>query len=171
MRRVKDLVPSSPGPSKNEAYRSRHDISWFHYTAGNVLQNMDAVDWPKVHRHLPLATMDEAAGRPNPVWREQFEHARLDEFWEPLRYQDKYDGVKVPVLHISGWYDDEQLGTPLNFFGMTTRGPTEVRGSQKLLMGPWPHAINSTTKLGEVELAPPRRSTSRPRRCASSTAG
>ena len=35
-------------------------------------------------------------------------------------YQDKFDRVNVPVLHISGWYDDEQIGTPLNFIGMTT---------------------------------------------------
>jgi putative CocE/NonD family hydrolase len=127
-------------------------ISWYHFTAGRVLQNMEAVDWAKVHEHLPLETMDEASGRPNQHWKEMFDHARLDEWWEPLRYQNKFDRVKVPVLHISGWYDDEQVGTPLNFIGMTSKGATpEVRRQQKLLMGPWPHAINSTSKLGEVD--------------------
>jgi putative CocE/NonD family hydrolase len=115
---------------------------------------MDAVDWSKIHSHLPLVTMDDAAGRPNPVWKEMFEHPRLDAYWEPLRYQDKYDRVKVPVLHISGWYDDEQIGTPLNYIGMTTKGPEGVRRSQKLLMGPWPHAVNSTSRLGEVDFGP-----------------
>jgi predicted acyl esterase len=28
------------------------------------------------------------------------------------------------VLHISGWYDDEQIGTPLNFRGMVAKGAT-----------------------------------------------
>ena len=65
-----------------------------------------------------------------------FDHARLDEWWEPLRYQNKFEQVKVPVLHISGWYDDEQVGTPLNFIGMTSKGATpEIRRQQKLLMG------------------------------------
>ena len=37
------------------------DISWYHFTAGRVLQNMEAVDWAKIHQHLPLETMDEAS--------------------------------------------------------------------------------------------------------------
>jgi putative CocE/NonD family hydrolase len=131
------------------------DISWYHFTAGRVSQNMDAVDWSKIHRHLPMKTMDEAAGRPNRYWKELFEHTRLDDWWEPLRYQNKFDRVKVPVLHISGWYDDEQIGTPFNFSMMTTNAATpELRRSQKLLMGPWPHAINSTSKLGDVDFGP-----------------
>ena len=56
------------------------------------------------------------------------------------------------MLHISGWYDDEQIGTPQNYAGMTTRGATpEARASQRLLMGPWGHAVNTTQKLGEVD--------------------
>ena len=42
-------------------------ISWYHLTARNVMQNMDAVDWDRLNWHVPLLTMDEAAGRgPNP---------------------------------------------------------------------------------------------------------
>lgn len=148
------VTPSDPFVEWPTGVHLPMDISWYHYTAGHVAQNMDAVDWAKIHWHLPLYTMDEAAGRPNPLWKEDFDHPQLDEYWEPLRYQDKYDRVKVPVLHISGWYDDEQIGTPLNFIGMTTKGPAEVRKSQKLLMGPWPHAVNSTSKLAEVDFGP-----------------
>ncbi len=129
-------------------------ISWFHYTAGHVSQNMEAVDWTKIYKHLPLCTMDEAAGRPNPYWKEDLDHPLVDAYWESLRYQNKYDRIKVPILHISGWYDDEQISTPLNFIGMTTKGPEAVRKKQKLLMGPWPHAVNSTSKLADVEFGP-----------------
>ncbi len=148
------VTPSDPFVEWPTGTHLPMDISWYHYTAGHVSQNMDAVDWAKVHWHLPLYTMDEAAGRPNPIWKEEIGHPQLDSYWEPLRYQNKYDKVKVPVLHISGWYDDEQIGTPLNFIGMTTKGPAEVRKSQRLLMGPWPHALNSTSKLGEVDFGP-----------------
>jgi putative CocE/NonD family hydrolase len=131
-------------------------ISWYHYTAGRMTQNMGALDWSKIHLHLPIYTMDEAAGRPNPYWKETIDHAKLDEWWEPLRYQDKYDRVLVPALHVSGWYDDEQIGTPLNFIGMTTEGRTEeIRRSQKLLMGPWPHGIlRAKRQLGEIDFGP-----------------
>ena len=127
-------------------------LSWYHITAGKVSQNMEAVDWTKLYWHLPIFTMDEAMGRPNKNWKDFVEHSKLDSYWEPLRYQNKFDRVKVPVLGISGWYDDEQIGTPLNFAGMTSKTIDEkVRRTQRLLMGPWPHAINSTSKLGEVD--------------------
>lgn len=127
-------------------------ISWFHFTSGHVAQNMEAVDWNKLYWHLPMITMDEAMGRPNRNWKDEIEHSKLDGWWEPRRYQNKYNRVQVPALGISGWYDDEQVGTPLNFAGMTSKSIDErVRRSQKMLMGPWPHAINSTSKLGEVD--------------------
>jgi putative CocE/NonD family hydrolase len=129
-------------------------VSWHHFTAGHVSQSMDAVDWTRIHRHLPLYTMDEAMGRPSPNWKEDLDHPLLDDYWEAIRYQNKCDRVKVPVLHISGWYDDEQISTPLNFIGMTTQGPAEVRDKQKLMMGPWPHAVNSTSRLSDVEFGP-----------------
>jgi len=131
------------------------DISWYHFTSGHVLQNMEAVDWKKLYEHLPLGTMDEAMGRPNRFWKEEVEHSKLDSWWDYKRYQNQYEQVRVPVLNISGWYDDEQVGTPLNFIGVTTKGATaEVRRSQRLLIGPWPHAINSSTKLGQIDFGP-----------------
>jgi putative CocE/NonD family hydrolase len=33
-------------------------------------------------------------------------------------------------------------------------GSEEARGNQKLLMGPWPHGVNSTSRLGEVDFGP-----------------
>jgi len=146
------VTPSDPFVEWPTGQPLPMDISWYHFTAGHVLQNMEAVDWKKLYLHLPLLTMDEATGRPNPLWKEEVEHSKLDSWWEPQRYQNKYEQVRVPVLGISGWYDDEQVGTPLNFIGMTTKGADEkLRRSQKMLMGPWPHAINSTAKLGEVD--------------------
>jgi len=72
-----------------------------------------------------------------------------------MRYQNKYEKVQVPVLHISGWYDDTQRATPMNFIAMRRRGATEaVRRNQKLVIGPWPHAINSTSKLGDIDFGP-----------------
>jgi putative CocE/NonD family hydrolase len=37
---------------------------------------------------------------------------------------------------------------------MTTKAVPPVRNRQKLLMGPWPHAVNSTSKLGGVDFGP-----------------
>jgi hypothetical protein len=116
---------------------------------------MEAVDWETVYEHLPLMSMDDAAGRRHPIWREQLQHTQLDAYWEVQCYQNKFDRLDLPVLHISGWYDDEQIGTPLNFKGMTQHAAGELgRLNQKLIMGPWGHRVNTTTQLGEVDFGP-----------------
>ena len=149
------VSPSDPFVESPTGIPIPQDISWYFFTAGHVLQNIDAVDWNRVYEHLPLIDLDEVAGRRDQNWKDLFDHTTLDAWWEPLRYQNKFERVRVPVLHISGWYDDEQVGTPLNYIGMTTKGATpEIRKNQKLLMGAWPHAVNSTSKLGDVDFGP-----------------
>jgi putative CocE/NonD family hydrolase len=147
------VPPSDPFVETPTGLPSPMNLCWIHYTSGRQLQLMEAVDWERVYDHLPLLTMDEAAGRgPQRRWRVEIEHARLDDYWRRICYQDKFDQMDVPALHISGWYDDEQIGTPLNFHGMTTHAATaEARRSQRLLMGPWGHNVNSTAKLGDVD--------------------
>jgi putative CocE/NonD family hydrolase len=101
----------------------------------------------EVYRHRPLIEMDGAAGFRSALWREECRHQTLDEWWEPLRYQHRIGEVDVPVLHISGWYDDEEIGTPANFAAMTAAG----RAGQRLLMGPWGHQVNADRRLGELD--------------------
>jgi putative CocE/NonD family hydrolase len=144
------VSPSDPYVEFPTGAQSPMMLSWHRLTAGRMRQQVDDVDWESVYRHLPLRTMDEAAGFDAPHWREQLSHPTLDEFWEPKRYQDRLGEIDVPVLHISGWYDDEQIGTPLNFAAMVAGGASR----QQLLMGPWGHAINTTRKLGEVDFGP-----------------
>jgi uncharacterized protein len=149
------VTPSDPFVETPTGLPSPMSLCWMHYVSGRYNQPMEAVDWLKVYEHLPLLTMDEQAGRSMPQWRAQIAHAQLDEFWEPLRYQQRFERVNVPVLHISGWYDDEQIGTPLNFMGMTQRAATpEARRSQRLIMGAWGHVVNTTSHLGDLEFGP-----------------
>ncbi len=149
------VTPSDPFVETPTGLPSPMTLCWLHYVSGRMNQLMEAVDWERVYEHLPLITMDERAGRRNPHWRANIEHPQLDDYWKPRRYQDKFEQVDIPVLHISGWYDDEQIGTPLNYIGMTTRGATPAaRAGQRLLMGPWGHVVNTVSKLGEVDFGP-----------------
>jgi putative CocE/NonD family hydrolase len=149
------VSPSDPFVEWPTGIPIPQDVSWYFFTSGHVDQNIEAVDWTKVYTHLPIIDLDEVAGRPNKNWRDLFDHPTLDAWWEPLRYQNKYERVQVPALNISGWYDDEQVGTPLNYIGMTTKASSQIaRNNQKLMMGAWPHAVNSTGKLGDVDFGP-----------------
>jgi hypothetical protein len=149
------VTPSDPFVETPTGLPSPMHLCWLHFVSGRTNQSMQAVDWSEVYEHLPILTMDEQIARSIPHWRTDIEHPQLDDYWEPLCYQNKFERINVPVLHISGWYDDEQIGTPLNYIGMTTRGATpEARIAQKLLMGPWGHQVNSVSKLGEVDFGP-----------------
>ena len=146
------VTPSDPFVEWPTGLPTPHHICWTYMTSGRVMQNVDTVNWEKVYEHLPLATMDEAAGIISDVWREEVSHTNLDDWWKEICYQNKFNQIDVPALHVSGWYDDEQVGTPLNFMGMTNEGATEkARKSQRMLMGPWPHQINRATKLGDLD--------------------
>nr|HET6902649.1 CocE/NonD family hydrolase [Ktedonobacteraceae bacterium] len=146
------VTPSDPFVETPTGLPSPMHLCWLHLVSGRMNQVMEAVDWLSIYEHLPLLTMDERAGRRNQYWRNDVAHPQLDEYWEPLCYQTRFERVNVPVLHISGWYDDEQIGTPLNFIGMTTRGATsDARSNQRLLIGPWGHSVNAKSKLGEVD--------------------
>ena len=127
-------------------------ICWFRLTDGRVVQNVEGIDWMEIYEHLPLQTMDERAGFSSPHWREAVAHVTLDEYHDPVRYQNRYGEIDIPILHISGWYDDEQIGTPMNFAGMRTGAATQqARAAQRMVMGPWGHAVNTVQKLGEVD--------------------
>lgn len=149
------VPPSDPFVETPTGTPSPMHLCWLHLVSGRTLQSMDLVEWEQVYQHLPLATMDESVGHRIPVWRREMQHTQLDDYWKPLCYQAKFEQVDVPVLHISGWYDDEQIGTPINYIGMTARGATaEARANQRLLMGPWGHATNATARLGAVDFGP-----------------
>ena len=146
------VPPSDPFVETPTGLPSPMHLCWLHFVSGRVLQPMESVDWAVVYDHLPLLTMDERAGRINAHWRRDIEHPLLDDYWDRIRYQTRFDRVAVPTLHVSGWYDDEQVGTPMNFVGMVAHGATEdARRSQRLLMGPWGHAVNTVSKLGDVD--------------------
>jgi putative CocE/NonD family hydrolase len=149
------VTPSDPFVETPTGLPGPQHLCWLHYTSGRANQPMEAVDWGAIYDHLPLLTMDERVGRRVPRWREDIAHAQLDDYWRRICYQDQFDKVAVPVLHISGWYDDEQIGTPLNFVGMTERGGSaEARANQRLLMGPWGHRVNTERRMGELDFGP-----------------
>ena len=147
---VTAVSPSDPFVEDPTGVPGPMHLNWFRLVDGRMPQHRGDVEWMEVYAHRPLTTMDEAAGFVSPHWREQLRHTTLDDWWESRRYQHRISEVEVPALHISGWYDDEEIGTPLNFSSLVAAG----RAGQRLLMGPWGHAVNTTRTLGEVDFGP-----------------
>lgn len=146
------VTPSDPFVENPIGTHGLQHLCWMFLVNGRLRQLIDQIDWDPIYKHLPLWTMDERAGFTSDKWREELSHPTLDEYWQKICYQNQYEKIDLPVMHISGWYDDQQVGTPLNFIGMTTRGGSELaRTNQKLLMGPWGHAVNAGQKVGDVD--------------------
>ena len=149
------VPPSDPWEDMPTGMHIPWEICWFRMLDGRVQQHVEEVDWPAVFWHLPLATMDEAAGYRSEHWRRHLRNPITDEaFWDPVRYQEHMTSVDIPVLHITGWYDDVQRGTTVNYARMTAEGATdEIKASQWLLIGPWDHRLTTTRNrtLGRLD--------------------
>ncbi len=56
----------------------------------------------------------------------------------------------LPALHVSGWFDGDGIGTKRNYAAMVAAG----QQNQKLIYGPWPHAINTNSRLANLDFGP-----------------
>ena len=148
------VPPSDPFVEDPTGVASPLNVSWEFLVSGKALQNTKPVDWQKVYRHLPMREMDLLTGRKIPHWHKRLDHQKIDSYTKDISYQDKFDRVKVPVLHVSGWYDDEQIGTPLNFSAMSRHSEVKVAKNQFMIMGPWGHAVNTSRVIGEFDFGP-----------------
>ena len=152
---ISKVSPSDPFvESPTGVYDPMH-ISWRYLVSGRTLKSTDDIDWDAVYRTLPLKDMPKALGLKFKDWDENLSHQTFDSFWDKMSYQNKFDKIDVPTMHISGWYDDEQVGTFINYTGMRAgSASTRSRENQAIIIGPWGHNVNSTSRLGNVDFGP-----------------
>jgi putative CocE/NonD family hydrolase len=149
------MVVTPPDPWRNIPWQfgafSPSFVSWLANVSGRTMQDISEYDLASIFRSLPLRDMDLKLGRRMKAWRDWLDHPVLDAYWKAQGYQEKLLATKVPILHISGWYDDVLVGTTENYINLSTRAadPGE-RSRQWLIVGPWPHAVN-TVRLGAVD--------------------
>ena len=97
-------------------------------------------------RHLPVIELDQKVlGKVNPYWRKWIAHPDNDSYWEPANFLEYLKDLDIPVLHQSGWFDGDGIGTKLNYLQMVSYG----HRYQKLVIGPWGHTDTATRRIGE----------------------
>jgi putative CocE/NonD family hydrolase len=75
-----------------------------------------------------------------------------DTFWGGLDISTRYDQIKIPALHISGWYDTYLAGSVAGYVALRNQaGSVFAREHQYLLAGPWVH-IPWGDRAGEMSL-------------------
>ena len=149
------VCPSDPHVEWPTGTQTLMMIHWHAATDGRAGQVRPHVDWEAVLRHLPLVDLDEAAGFRSESWRAALAHPTVDDYWAAISYQQRMQEIDLPVMHISGWYDDEAVGTPRNFNAMRMAAPSDrARHAQRMVMGPWGHAVNTTQELSGIDFGP-----------------
>ena len=103
---------------------------------GNFAQPLTG-EW---YRHLPLRDWIGRLKETAPYFPEYFDEERDGPYWWRVNLLRHLNGIKIPMFHISSWYDIFLEGALNSFQAIRANGPNALaRQNQKLLIGPWAH--------------------------------
>ncbi len=106
----------------------------------NERGGLTEIDWDDVLQTLPLESIGDFIDPTGQTWRDLMDHDTLDDQWRSIRFDDRYDQIDVPCLHVTGWYDLEDLtGAFHHYERMMAASPAADR--QRLIVGPWSHVM------------------------------
>lgn len=75
-------------------------------------------------------------------------------YWRRLSPSTYFGRIRIPMLHIGGWYDIFLDGTLAAYNGVRVKGGSALaRENQRLFIGPWHHSVASYRqgRIGAVE--------------------
>jgi putative CocE/NonD family hydrolase len=81
-----------------------------------------------------------------PLW---VSHPVYDEYWRQRDASRHYKEANASAVHIGGYWDIFAQATIDGFSGYQKKGGAKARGQQKLIFGPWAHAVLQD-KVGEL---------------------
>jgi hypothetical protein len=92
-------------------------------------------------QHLPYGSHPAIADPALPSFvRDWFEQSEPSEYWSSMDVSQRAHQIKIPALHVSGWYDTYLEGSIRGFDLLRRSAGTEhARQHQYLLAGPWIH--------------------------------
>lgn len=99
---------------------------------------------------LPLSKVDDVILGTNVPFYDKWLEKEMASAFAGANYLADLHKVKIPVLHISGWWDGDGIGTKMNWARLRALGHTK----QWLIYGPWTHAFNTTSRVGDIDYGP-----------------
>ncbi len=119
------------------------------------------LDFAKVLKSLPLATMAERAGYPPSDFKDFVTHPPADPYWDQMHYVRDDDRFDVPALHVNSWFDvtPDQTMYLFNLMRQTSLS-ARARDNQFVIMSPTAHCLSEAagapTKVGDREFGDAR---------------
>jgi predicted acyl esterase len=122
-----------------------YTVRWLTYVSARRMNDglfQDTALWEKAAHDLiaagrPFRDLDlVTVGRRLPVFQEWLDHPSFDEYWARfVPSAGQYADITIPVLTITGQYDDDQLGA-LTYHDQHVAHPA---ADHRLVIGPWDH--------------------------------
>ena len=139
-------------PAQNNV-RAPYLMQWATYTSGITPQpNLfgDAAFWISKFRELylsgrPFREFDRMVGNPSAWFQRLLQHPSADDHWKSMRpTAADYARIAIPILTITGHYDDDQYGAMHYYRSHMEHGAAEAKERHFLIVGPWDHAGTRT---------------------------
>ncbi len=99
-------------------------------------ETYDTFEWYLNLGPLPNANEKHFHGK-LPTWNNFVNHPNYDEFWQRQSLPFRLDAPTVPILHVAGWWDQEDFYGPLKAYEVLEKKDTQ--GLNYLVVGPWNH--------------------------------
>ena len=153
------VTSGSPGrwfrdwPYRFGAFYASDYIEWLNRVAGRVVQPVPFPSWAWLVGHPDLRSLDTDTGRPLASWQAALDHSSYDDYWHSLDITG-YEGMDIPVLHLTGWFDGCAPGELHHYREMRQHSP--ARGRHALIVGPWDHVgavITGEAVGGDLEIS------------------
>lgn len=108
---------------------------------------MDRDDWDQVLDIRPLQDMaKKSIGHDIPFLNTYLSHMDYDDFWYQGDWKARMGKSRVPALIMSGWFDDNGMGTT------EALDVCEDYNEKKVILGPWIHSGNAHYDVHGLEL-------------------
>jgi predicted acyl esterase len=105
---------------------------------GGALRKCQVENWSKTNRFDPKALQII------------LDHPAYDDYWRTQDTSLKFAAMNSPAMHVGGWFDTFAQGTIDSYVGRQHEGGPAARGTQKLVMGPWTHAVGKNPDDAEL---------------------
>lgn len=138
-------IPGQGLPMENNVFLNAN-YGWPFFVANNrtldrVTYN-DSDRWSSLNENWylsgrPYKDIDKVDGTPNPWLQRWLQHPSYDGYWQAMvPYGDDFADIDVPVLSITGYYDDSQISA-VRYFKEHYRHRPDAE--HYLLIGPYDH--------------------------------
>jgi predicted acyl esterase len=86
-----------------------------------------------------------------PTWTDFTRHPNYDTFWQRQAFAPYLNAVKLPIIHVAGWWDQEDFYGPQKIYELMERHDAERRNY--FVAGPWNHGgwNGNGKKLGAID--------------------